>query len=158
MVDEAKLSGFNLFSDEIKELFSKNKKVFKKEDLMGAYGIFVTDDGPENMNPICLDDEYNIVDLDTFNAILKASRTNRFHYEKFFDCDKFSRLFQAECFTLELNSVGMVIDWGARHSYNLVPYYKDNNELEFVIIEPQADQEVKVHQGIYQFKKGIVIF
>ena len=158
MTDEAKLSGFNLFSDEIKELFEKNKRVYDKMQLQGAFGIFVTSAGPESMNPIVCDDKYNVVDKETFDKILKASRTNRFHYEEFFDCDKFARLFQAECITLELNSVGFVIDWSARHSYNIVPVYENNGSLSFLTVEPQSDQTVKIHEGIYKFKEGIVIF
>ena len=158
MTDEAKLSGFNLFNDEIKNLFEKNKRIISQEQLLSAYGRYVTSDGPEDVTPIPCDDEYNVVDERTFNKIMNASRTKRFHYEKFFDCDKFSRLFQAECFTLELNSVGLVIDWSSRHSYNLVALSKSDGGLKFITIEPQSDQQVKVHQGIYKLKKGLVIF
>ena len=158
MTDEAKLSGFNLFNDDIKELFDKNKKVVLKKQLLGAYGRYVVSDGPEDVTPIPCDDRYNVVDEATFDKIMKASRTYRFHYEEFFDCDKFARLFQAECFTLELNSVGFVIDWGARHAYNLVPLIVPEGGLKFITIEPQDDNQVKVHQGLYKLKKGIVIF
>ena len=158
MTDEAKLSEFNLFSDEIKDLFYKNQKVFTKDKLLAAYGRYVVSDGPEDVTPIPCDDDYNVVDEATFDKIMKATRTYRFHYEENFDCDKFSRLFQAECFTLELNSVGMVIDWSGRHSYNLAPVHIPEGGLKFLAIEPQADKTVKVHQGIYPLKKGIVIF
>ena len=157
MADEAKLSGYNLFSDEIKDLVKANIHVVKMDKLREAW---LENKGWDAMIPRFLDDEYNVLPFNIFEKVMDASRTNRFLYEKFFDCDKFSRQFQAEVQTLEINSVGMVIDYSARHSYNVVACWntmKPNN-LEFFFIEPQADQVTKIHQSIYTFKEGEVIF
>lgn len=155
MTDEVKLSGYNLFDDSLTKAVQRSWQVFKLDDLRVAW---LTKKGWDKMIPRFLDDEYHCIRLPLFNQVMKASRTNRFLYEKYFDCDKFSRQFQAECQTLELNSVGMVIDYSAKHSYNVVAVIGDDGKPDFHFIEPQQDREVKIHQSIYTFTDGEVIF
>lgn len=155
MTNEAKLSGYNLFSDDLTKRVQDAFKVYKLDDLRVAW---LTRRGWDKMIPKFLDDEYHCIPFPLFKEVMKASRTNRFLYEKYFDCDKFSRQFQAEIQTLELNSVGMVIDYSARHSYNVVAVIGDDQKVDYHFIEPQQDREIKIHQSIYTFENGEVIF
>ena len=51
-----------------------------------------------------------------------------------------------------------MIDYSARHSYNVVAVIGDDQKIDFHFIEPQQDSEIKIHQSIYTFENGVVLF
>ncbi len=84
-----------------------------------------------------LDKKYWIPDMLELLDLIAEWKKKRVEYVKDrFDCEDFARAFK--CFMTEngINSVGYVIDWLSRHSYNLVV------SDEVYIFEPQTSELV----------------
>ena len=103
---------------------------------------------------ICLDPSYRALSEDDWNKVLIASDTRVQKYsEPWFDCDKFSRLFQAEVQSLMVNGVAMIIDFDAKHSFNAL-MVAGASAPSWKIMEPQADQWVVANSKPYYNMKG----
>ena len=103
---------------------------------------------------ICLDAQYRALTEDDWNKVLVASDTRTHKYsEPWFDCDKFSRLFQAEVQSLLVNGVAMVIDFTAKHSFNAL-MIASGPAPTWKIMEPQADQWVVANSKPYYNMQG----
>lgn len=128
-------------------------KKFKRSDVAQAFRDAKLGTG---VQVVFLDDEYKAVDEETLLTNVRATHTDALKYEtNYADCDKHSRLLWALLpFKYGLNSVGLVLDWSARHSYNVA--FTDS--LKLVWLEPQTDEEVAIHsQPMYALDQGMII-
>jgi len=84
-----------------------------------------------------LDKKYYMTDQSNFLNIVAWDWTDSYDYvRERFDCDKFAIMFKSrvnERFLL--NQVGVVLDYGSGHAYNLI-IYPDGN---IMLLEPQSD-------------------
>ena len=80
--------------------------------------------------------------LATWRKVIAVTDTDKISYisEKY-DCDNFALGFKADVDRLGSNGVGLVVDFGRRHAYNVVVIKEENsNEIQLRLIEPQNDR------------------
>lgn len=84
-----------------------------------------------------LDGRYYLTNQDNFLNIVAWDWTDSYSYVRDkWDCDKFAVRFKSQVdLHFGLNQVGIVIDYGSGHAYNLV-IYPDGN---IMLLEPQSD-------------------
>ena len=111
-----------------------------------------------------LDSKYWVVGEDAAMDAVRSCHTDALKYvADRFDCDKFARTLYADLpLKFQLNSVGFVLDWSGRHSYNLLVVDEkpdaDAPVLGVRWVEPQSDAEIKLHsKPYYDLGSGIVI-
>ena len=129
-------------------------KEFTSGDIVNAVA-----DIPANYRRIVVDSKYRVPSVVGYQAMLRHIHTAQFKYApKIFDCDDFSRVFQsfANVF-FGVNGVGVVLNFGEKHAYNIVFYYKGVHLL-YSIVEPQADVSVQASKDPYEWSSnGLII-
>ena len=111
-----------------------------------------------NLLRLPLDGKYRLTDKDNFLDIIAWDWIDsRKYVSEVFDCENFAIAFKSHVDEFfGLNQVGIVIDYKAGHSYNLVVF----PDGKVMLIEPQADQLfywVGEEAQMYIFKESIVI-
>jgi hypothetical protein len=92
---------------------------------------------PLQINWLQLDRKYYLTDQSNFLNIVAWDWTDSYDYiRERFDCDKFAIMFKSRVNKrFLLNQVGVVLDYGSGHAYNLI-IYPDGN---IMLLEPQND-------------------
>ena len=111
---------------------------------------------------IMMDGTYWLPTVEDMHKIAESTRTADLHYIKErFDCDDFAGLFRGLCSVFYgVNSVGYVVDYSGRHSYNIAACTAANGGVEFRVIEPQSDRFVAhsmEHKAPYNMEQGFVL-
>lgn len=104
-----------------------------------------------------LDSQYIALPRDTWRMFLDYSGVDRIHYKsETLDCDDFAVILAGECKRkLQVNGIGIVADFSGGHAYNCLLEYENGN-LNLIKIEPQSDQLVVGHEGMYAGEQGFV--
>ena len=106
-----------------------------------------------------LDTHYWVAsEADTLQAIRECHVDAMKYVSDIADCDKHSRLLYALLpDKFQLNSIGLVVDFSGKHSYNLI-VVQGEKELEVRWIEPQTSREIKLHsKACYSLTSGLVL-
>lgn len=75
------------------------------------------------------------------------------------DCDDFAKLAAGLVSAIErVNGCGWVLDYSARHSYNVVLVVEDDGTCSLQAMEPQTDMLAEEGKGHYVGSEGIVIW
>ncbi len=97
-----------------------------------------------------LDGNYYTVSLEEFKKIIEWDRTNRhqYYYDRF-DCDKYAMYFKSHlAWYFGINAVGVILDYGSAHAYNLLlPHDRD----EPLLFEPQTDKVFTIEERDRRF-------
>ena len=126
-----------------------------KNDYISAQWIAKQQEFVGTVNRHILDQKYYTVDKKTFEAMVKAGWSLRPKYlVDRFDCDDFTVAFKGRMAELfGINSIGIMIDWGASHAYNIV-ILADGSVNAF---EPQAGLWAILGGEFYPCKDGVLI-
>ena len=103
-----------------------------------------------NFQVVALDRKYAVSNMKNFKDFSKFNKVDQRPYTlDLFDCNTYALIFKSEAIKLfGLNSVGMVVDTGGAHSFNLI-VTKENEDspLEIRLFEPQNDKFVEIGQS-----------
>lgn len=102
-----------------------------------------------------LDGRYWTVDKNTFEAMVKAGWVwHRRYLTDRYDCDDFAVGFKARMAEVfGVNAVGIVVDYGAKHAYNMV-ILSDGTIEGF---EPQAGLWCQLGSEYYPCREGVML-
>lgn len=110
-----------------------------------------------NIQRLPLDQTYYLCSQTDFLNIVAWDWVDTYEYRKeTFDCENFAFLFKARMdLFFGLNQVGLVVDYGAGHAYNIVLY--PNGKVQ--ILEPQSDALWfwDVRPNVYELQGAIVL-
>lgn len=134
-----------------------------RRDTSWVQGELATDfkDFPSGgMERLPLDKRYHLTTPDDFSKIVEDTVIDHRNYRKAkFDCEDFAFSFKSiVAHKYGLNSVGVVIDYGGKHAYNVVMFEDGTTEL----FEPQNDTLVTTgdtmsdHEA-YTMEDGFII-
>ena len=126
--------------------------------VSGTDIIKAIEDIPLKYQRIVVDSKYRVPTGDGLKAMLAHIQTNHLKYvPEFYDCDDFSRTFQAFANVFfGNNAVGVVINYGERHAYSLC-FSHDNGKVSYQVVEPQADSAVAVTKDPYKWSTAGLI-
>ena len=94
---------------------------------------------------LCVDDEYRALKLEDWIKVMKNTDTSSFQYTPhFFDCNSFACAYKAEVSRLLVNGCGLVLDFSARHAFNLA-LIAGKKKPEFKFIEPQQSGDAWIN-------------
>ena len=121
--------------------------------VMASVGAFAPSAG---MRLAYLDGTYRTVSRGLFEQVVRWDWTERLPWvAELFDCDNFSRHFAERLgIMFGLNSVGIVVDYGGAHAYNLVVF----SDGTVTLFEPQTDAYPSPGSALqYAYQDGIVL-
>ena len=111
-----------------------------------------------SMTHIPLDNVYQLTDQTSFlNVIIWDWIDKKEYLRDRFDCDKFSICFAAHCYEyFGIDQVGLIVDWGSQHAYNLVLFPTGKPML----LEPQTDSLFPISERdvwAYSLESGVIL-
>lgn len=113
-----------------------------------------------SMQELPLDSRYKILPMETWWRFLRWSGVNNLKYvPDFLDCDDFAFILKAECHReLQVNGIGLVIDFSGQHAYNCIGVDEGSGKIGIATIEPQNDQLIVTYESMYDAESGLIIF
>ena len=115
-------------------------------------------DIPQKYQRIVVDTKYRCPTADGLKTMLAHIQTNHLKYvPEFYDCDDFSRTFQAFANVFfGNNAVGVVINYGEKHAYSLC-FSHTAGAVAYQVVEPQADTAVITTKDPYKWSTAGLI-
>lgn len=129
-----------LYLKDVRETVKKTERKVSQAEVVDAF----YQSPLKNLQCLPLDREYWVLPKETWELILKYSKLDRIPYRpERQDCDDFAINLKSEVSRkLQLNSVGMVIDFSGGHAYTALAIddYPNAGDLSVVGVEPQTDR------------------
>ena len=73
------------------------------------------------------------------------------------DCEDIALRFNARCLELGFNSCGRVLSWSGGHCFILFIVRGEDDELDFLFLEPQTDAFIEPGEGQYSMENTLIL-
>ena len=106
-----------------------------------------------------LDGRYRVLTRAEWDFVVKEVGPEHNRYlADFFDCDAFSRAWYGRIAEdYEINGMFIVVDFGAKHSYNLMLEHDGKGNLSCCLFEPPTLQRPAKGTGHYTMNRGFLL-
>ena len=145
---------------KLKQEVKSSRTKITNENLIGI----VNKEYPE-FQAFGLDRIFYAVPLELAKKLIKEGSfvDRRKYLKEEFDCENFSRHFIVDMVDHGYTAVGMTVDTGGRHSYNMIACVEEGSDkIDLYLIEPQNDKFVKIgtsHSKAEMYTgKGFLVF